>query len=150
MGVLGAFSGGNWADAVADVSERPEFMTATVRIEDPSLAETEYDYENGTVTVKPGAPVYEGRARVIGMGRPGSGVEGQYNPTSITGVRVQVPRSGTTDIAVTKGMVLYVTSAPRQERLTEYVYTAVGDFQGSSSASRTFEFAVDQDSENDG
>lgn len=149
MGVQGIFTR-DWADTIADVSERPEFMTAEVRIEDPSSATTDYNYDTGQVETTPGAVLYSGRARVIGIGRPGTNGESQFNLTSIVGVRVQVPRDGMTGVKVKKGMVLYVTSAPRQPRLTEYVYTAVGDFQGSSSASRTFEFAVDQDSSNDG
>ena len=140
----------DWAQEIADVSTRPEFQTARVEIVDPSQVETEYDYETGEIITVGDGVIYSGRARVIGINRPTNIVSGQMNTTSLSGVRVQVPREGTTDLAVTKGMVLYVREAPRQPRLKDYVFTAVGDFQGSSSAARTFEFSVDQDSVNSG
>lgn len=149
MGVRGFFNK-DWAEAIAEISTRPEFQTAEITIRDPKLDTTDIDYDTGAVVVTPGAPIYEGRARVTGLGRPNTQDGGQMNLSSITGVRVQVPREGTTDLAVRKGMILTVTSAPRQPRLTDYVFTAVGDFQGASSAARTFEFAVDQDSVENG
>lgn len=140
----------DWAQQIADISTRPEFQTATVRIVDASQIETDYDYDTGEIITVGDGVIYEGRARVIGITKPNNVSSGQMNVTALSGVRVQIPREGTTDLAVTKGMFLYVTSAPRQPRLTDYVFTAVGDFQGSSSAARTFEFAVDQDSVENG
>lgn len=149
MGVRGFFNK-DWAEEIAKISTRPEFQTAEITIRDPRLDETTIDYDTGEMIVTPGPPVYEGRARVIGLGRPSTQDGGQMNLSSVVGVRVQVPREGTTDLVVRKGMILSVTSAPRQPRLMDYVFTAVGDFQGSSSAARTFEFAVDQDSVENG
>ena len=137
----------DWAQEIADVSTLPAFQTAKVRLEDPDLVTTDYDVETGKSTQVGDPVIYEGRARVIGVTRGAfSSNEGQQNPTTITSVRVQFPREGTTDLRVKKGCILYVTEAPRQPVLTEYVFTASSDFQGASSASRTVEFALDIDS----
>lgn len=161
----------DWPDIVSEISTRPEFQTARVRIEDPALATEDYDIETGETTLTGDPVIYRGRARVIGI-RASQSVNGEVsgNSTSLVAVRVQLPRTGTdelgygenefgedeygqtvedefltTSLRVVKGCVLYVESAPRQEVLETYVFTAVSDFQGSSSASRTFEFAVDLD-----
>lgn len=143
----------DWAQEVADISTLPEFQTARVRIEDWSGVVTERDLETNELVIISGDPViYEGRARVIGVNRGAfhSG-EGQANATTLVAVRVQLPREDangnpTADLRVRKGAILYVTEAPRQPVLTEYVYTATTDFQGASSAARTLEFSVDLDS----
>lgn len=137
----------DWADEISELSTLPEFQTAEVEIIDPSLVESEYDIETGeTITVGDGV-IYSGRARVISSSR-GSDAQGsgQFNPTALESVRVQLPREGTTDLAIRKGCFLKVTAAPRQPRLTDYVFTALNDFQGASSAARTIDFVVDMDS----
>lgn len=161
----------DWPEIIAEVSTRPEFQTANVTITDPSLVETagEYDIETGTYpeVINPGI-VYVGRARIIGIAGDQS-VNGDVagNATNIVAVRVQLPREDSMEgayglgdygegvygtgegvtffvpgIRVRTGCVLMVNSAPRQPVLTEYVFTAISDFQGSSSAARTLEFAV--------
>lgn len=142
----------DWAQEIAEVSTLPQFQTATVRLEDPSRVTVDYDTETGEYTTVGDPVVYRGRARVIGINRGQfQSNEGQANPTTLTGVRVQLPRLDdegnlTPELRVRKGFILYVESAPRQPVLTEYVFTAVSDFQGSSSAARTLEFSLDGDS----
>jgi len=145
----------DWAQEIAEISTLPQFQTATVRLEDPSLVTTEYDVETGEYVTTGDPVLYEGRARVIGINRGAfQSNEGQANPTTITAVRVQLPReyerNGVTiptgSIRVQKGCILYVTSAPRQPVLVNNVFTATSDFQGATSAARTLEFALDGDS----
>lgn len=145
MNLSGLFNK-DWAEEIAEVSTRPEFQTSEIEIVDPSLIETEWDFETGDEIVTGDGVIYAGRARVIGISGGNNQNGAQYNPTTLIGVRVQIPREGTTSLEVRKGMTARVTSAPRQPRLMDYVFTAVSDFQGSSSAARTFEFFVDGDS----
>ena len=87
----------HWTDEIRSESEKPEYMTALIRIEDPSLViEGEYDVDTGEYGPSTGDPlIYRGRARVI-FPRAGvfSGGESQSNATTLNYVRVQIPRMG--------------------------------------------------------
>ena len=142
-----SFSGKHWSEQIADITSRPEFQTATVRLEDPNrltpgdLNEETWEYEYSGNPV-----VYEGRARIIGVRwGVGSGGESQANAKTLKAIRVQFPPQAVDRIR--KGFALYVTECERNPVLTEYVFLATNDFQGSSAATRTVEFALDSDVE---
>lgn len=144
-----SFGAKPWFEQVADTSTRPEYQTAVIRIEDPSLVTSDYDIETGEYTDVGDPVIYpqtgeDGRARVIGV-RWGvhTGGESQANSTSISAIRVQIPRGAVS--RVKRGCKVYVESAPNPV-LQGYVFTVTSDMQGSSDAARTFECALDIDS----
>lgn len=137
----------HWPDIIAEVSTRPEFQNATVRLEDPSLLVVDPDYdplEDDEPTYTGDPVVYEGRARLIGINRGNENSE-QSNEKTIKAVRVQFPQNAFGRVG--KGFKLYVLDAPRNPALETYVYTPVSNIQGSNAAARTIEFAVDEDAE---
>lgn len=137
----------HWPDIIAEISTRPEFQNATVRLEDPSLliADPNYDpLEDDEPTYTGDPVVYEGRARLIGINRGNENGE-QANEKTIKTVRVQFPQNAFARVG--KGFKLYVTQSDRNPALETYVYTPVSNIQGSNAAARTIEFAVDEDSE---
>lgn len=131
-------------EIIAETSTRPEYQTAIIRIEGPSLVTSTYDIETGEYTNVGDPVIYSGQARVIGV-RWGvhTGGESQANATTISAVRVQIPRGGVS--RVKRGCKVYVESAPNPV-LQGYVFTVTSDMQGSSDAARTFECALDIDS----
>lgn len=139
-----------WNDAIAEVSTREEYQTARIRIEDPSLlTQSDYDIETGQWTLEGNPLVYplageNGQARIIGV-RWGvqSGGEAQANATTISAIRIQVPRGAVG--RVKKGCKVFVQAAPNPV-LIGYVFTVSSDMQGASDAARTFECALDIDS----
>lgn len=137
-----------WTDAVRAISERPEFQTSVIRIEDPSLVtEGEYNVETGEYGPSTGDPVlYEGQARLIPV-RDGSFLRGdeQANPTTLVPIRVQIPRDASTDIRIRRGCKVFVVSAPDALHLTDRLFTISSDLQGSSAGARTFEAMADVD-----
>ena len=159
----------DWAADIARISTRPEFQNATIRIEDPSLAEP-VENEAGEWVYPPGADtvVYEGRARLIGI-RWGvsTGGEGRSNADTETAIRIQLPRTYTQDgpvygdggygdepyggdipgtfIRIKKGAVVYVTECEQNPVLTEFSFRVTSDMQGSSAASRTLEAELSSD-----
>lgn len=157
------FVTGDWASKIAAVSQRPEFQTAQIRIEDPSLVEEEYDVETGQYTSTGNPVIYQGQARLIavGAGRFDRG-ENQANATTITTIRIQIPNavdgpaygeeeyeegqyaSGLSG-PVRRGCKVFVISAPRNPSLVSKIFAINSDMQGSSAASRTFEAALDAD-----
>lgn len=92
-----SFSNGHWSQQIREESEKPEYTTALIRIEDPSLVtEGEYNVDTGESGPSTGDPlIYRGRARLI-FPRAGvfSGGESQANATMLNYVRVQIPRMG--------------------------------------------------------
>lgn len=140
-----SFGGTAWHDAIAEISTRPEFQRAVIRIFDESAATlvTPYDIETGIGPVYEGGDIYEGQARVIGV-RWGvqSGGESQANATTISAIRVQIPQHAVG--RVKKGCKVFVESAPNLV-LPSYIFTVTSDMQGSSPASRTFECSLDID-----
>ncbi|QDK01432.1 hypothetical protein SEA_LEEROYJENKINS_35 [Microbacterium phage LeeroyJenkins] len=140
------FGTDNWADEISEISTQPEFQSAQIRIEDPSvLTSKKYDVETATWTITGDPVVYEGQARVIGV-RWGvqSGGESQANATTISAIRVQIPQHGAG--RVKKGCKVFVDSSPNLV-LSSYLFTVTSDMQGSSPASRTFECSLDIDVE---
>lgn len=139
------FGGTAWHDAIAEISTRPEFQRARIRIFDEFAATlvTPYDIETGIGPVYEGGDIYEGQARVIGV-RWGvqSGGESQANATTISAIRVQIPQHAVG--RVKKGCKLFVESAPNLV-LPSYIFTVTSDMQGSSPAARTFECSLDID-----
>lgn len=135
--------GANYADEIAAVSTLPEYQTAQIRIEDPSLVSSSYDVETGQWTTVGDPVVYEGQARIIGV-RWGVTSEGesQANRSTISSIRVQIPQHGTG--RVKRGCKVFVMSAPNTV-LTSYAFTVTSDMQGASAAARTFECALDMD-----
>lgn len=140
-----SFGGVAWHDAIAEISTRPEFQRAVIRIFDESAAilVTPYDIETGIGPIYEGGDIYEGQARVIGV-RWGvqSGGESQANATTISAIRVQIPQHAVG--RVKKGCKVFVESAPNLV-LSSYIFTVTSDMQGSSPAARTFECSLDID-----
>lgn len=144
-----SFSVANWADEIAEVSELPEFQTATIRIVDPSaVTPDDYDEDTATWNIDGVSVIYNGQARVIPV-RWGvqSGGESQANATTLSAMRVQIPRTMATDIRVNKGFHVFVDASPYNLSLVNRMFTVTSDLQGSSSASRTFECMADVDAE---
>lgn len=141
-----SFATSDWTDPIAEVSESPEFMTATIRIENPNLVTKDYDEDTNQWTIVGDPVIYDGRARVIPV-RWGvqSGGESQANATTIAAIRVQIPRTAATDIRVNKGFKVFTEGVPNNLSLQNRMFTVSNDLQGSSSASRTFECAADVD-----
>lgn len=136
----------DWADEIAEISELPEFQRAQIRIVNPNLITRDYDEETAVWTITGGGVIYEGRARIIPV-RWGvhSGGESQANATTLAAMRVQVPRTVSSDIRVNKGFKVFVDESPANLSLENRVFAVTSDLQGSSSASRTFECMADLD-----
>lgn len=139
------FNTASWSDRIAQVSTRPEFQRAVIRIFDQSQATlvSEYDIETGLGPIYTGGDLYEGQARIIGV-RWGvqSGGESQANATTISAIRVQIPQHAVG--RVKKGCKVFVASAPNLV-MPSYLFTVTSDMQGSSPAARTFECSLDID-----
>lgn len=136
----------NWADEIAEVSELPEFQTAKIRIVDPNLISRIYNEDTATWTITGDGVIYNDRARIIPV-RWGvhSGGESQANATTLSAMRVQIPRTLATDIRVNKGFKVFVDESPYNLSLVDRLFAVTSDLQGSSSASRTFECMADVD-----
>lgn len=143
-----SFAVANWADEIADVSELPEFQTATIRIVNPNLIDSDYNEDTAQWDIIGDGVIYNGQARVIPV-RWGvqSGGESQANATTLSAMRVQIPRTTATDIRVNKGFHVFVDASPYNLSLVNRMFTVTSDLQGSSSASRTFECMADVDAE---
>lgn len=138
------FSGGDWAGEIADVTESPEYQTATIRIVDPSLVESEYNWDTGVWGTSGDGTVYSGQARIIGV-RWGvfSGGGDQANPTTLSAVRVQLPRHAMG--RVYRSFKVFIDSAPLNPALEGLMLTVTSDLQGASAATRTLELSLDSD-----
>lgn len=141
---------GEWSDRIARISTQTRFQKSRVRIEDHSLiTQGEYNVETGTYPGPTGDPtVYEGQARLIGI-RWGTftGGESQANATTLSAVRVQIPRTPETTVRVKRGCKIFVIDSPNNPALNGLILTITSDLQGSSAAARTFEAALDGDVE---
>lgn len=137
-----------WTDEIAEITTAPEFQNATIEIYD-GATETVYDFETDTWTVdEPGGLVYAGRARVKDI-RWGvfSGGESQANAKTVTAIRVQVGKNAVG--RVPPGTTVLVTGSDDGLDVIGRLYKVNSDSQGSAQASRTFEAALDGDSEDD-
>lgn len=142
------FGDGSWADAIAKESTKPEYQTATIALFPPSTVPgvDDYDFETGELKEEAtNTALYSGQARIIGV-RWGTFTQGdaQENSTTLKSVRVQVTKDGLGRIE--HGSYVHFVSVPGNPALESRVLTVTSDFQGGSSASRTFECAVDSDS----
>lgn len=159
----------DWAEEISVVSTQAEFQNAVIRIEDSSLVTESYDIETGITTVVGDPRIYQGRARIIGV-RAGifSGGESQANSVTLSSIRIQIPRGveGATEgfgegyfgygpfggrsttenfFRVKRGVKVFVEECNRNPVLETYVFNITSDMQGSMSAARTFEAALDGD-----
>lgn len=141
-------SEGEWSDRIAGISSQPRFQRSQIRIEDHSLiVQGDYNTESGTYPEPTGDPtVYEGQARIIGI-RWGTftGGESQANATTLSAVRVQIPKTPETTVRVKRGCKIFVIDSPNNPALNGLILTITSDLQGSSAAARTFEAALDAD-----
>lgn len=141
-------SEGEWSDRIAGISSQPRFQRSQIRIEDQSTVEYgEYDVETGTYPEPTGVTVvYEGQARLIGI-RWGTftGGESQANATTLSAVRVQIPKTPETTVRVKRGCKIFVIDSPNNPALNGLILTITSDLQGSSAAARTFEASLDAD-----
>jgi hypothetical protein len=140
-----------WPDEIAEESTKPEYQTAVVRIEDPSLVVKDYNVDTAVWTITGDPVIYPvggeaGQARLIGV-RWGvfTGGESQANTATISTVRMQLPYQALG--RVRRGMKVFVVSVPRNPALESLIFTVTSDLQGSSAAARTFELSLDGDVE---
>jgi hypothetical protein len=139
--------GGNWADAIAEVSERPEFQRASIRIAQPAEPvdpdEDYYNPETGEFEYPEDVNLYEGRARIMPI-RESSDDMGGINRTTVIGIRVQIPRADA-NFRIRRGIRIFVDASPDNPSLVSRVFTVSDDYQGSSAASRTVMAYADMD-----
>lgn len=91
--------------------------------------------------------VYSGQARFIPV-RAGvwQGGEAQLNATTIRAVRFQLPRTAM-GVRIHAGAIVTIVSAPFNANLEGRTAKVTDDFQGSTTATRTFHAMMDADSE---
>lgn len=143
-----SFESEDWTAPIHAVSTQPRFQKSRIRIEDHSLiVPGEYDVDTNTYTEPTGDPVvYEGQARLIGI-RWGTftGGESQANATTLSAIRVQIPKTPDTTVRVRRGCKIFVLDSPNNPALNGLILTITSDLQGSSAAARTFEASLDAD-----
>lgn len=156
-----------WAEEISEETTKAAYQNATIRIEDPTLITKSYDYDTNVWTITGSGILYSGQARVIGV-RWGveSGGESQRNSTTLSGIRVQIPRGTTSGGSpygsglygsglygaastllgrVRRGAKVYVDICTRNPALENLMFSITSDLQGSMSAARTFEARLDGD-----
>lgn len=148
VGMYSFESEGEWSDRIARISTQPRFQKSVIRIEDQSTVDYgEYDTELGGYPEPTGVTVvYEGQARVIPI-RWGTftGGESQANATTLSAIRVQIPKTPETTVRIKRGCKIFVTDSPNNPAINGLIFTITSDMQGSSAAARTFEAALDAD-----
>lgn len=104
-------------------------------------------YDSGWALLPVNSTVYSGQARFIPV-RAGvwQGGEAQLNATTIRAVRFQLPRSAM-GTRIHSGAIVTITSAPFNGNLEGRTAKVNDDFQGSTTATRTFHAMMDADSE---
>lgn len=133
----------NWPADIAAISERPEFMTATLEIRNPLLVTSDIDVRTGTATTNGNPVVARGRGRVIGTRAVTEATDGTVSdPTNIKPIRIQIPRD-MYDGRIIRGWQIRVVDGGRNPRLESMVFVVRSDVQGGNMASRTVECAVD-------
>lgn len=144
----------NWTDAIAEVTTLPQYQNATVVLVDPELVEsTPYDPETGEEGVVTNNGVFwTGQARIAairwGVNRENTELA---NANTEKSIRVQFPQEqnfGTTPAPIyriRRGIKMFVTACDKNPTLLTYPFVCTSDVQGSHTASRTIEFAVDGD-----
>lgn len=106
-----------------------------------------FTYESGWQPVPLETVIYSGQARFIPV-RAGvwQGGEAQLNATTIRAMRFQVPFAALPG-RVHSGAIVTITTAPFNPNLEGRTAKVTDDFQGSTTASRTFHAMMDADSE---
>lgn len=129
-------TGNNWSDEIADVTGRADYQTTRITISEPGEMVT--DPKTGQDTGTAGTTVYTGQARIIGV-RWGTFVQGeaQENSDSLKSVRIQVPKDSLPRVLM--GLQVQIVEAPKNPALVGRRLKINNDFQGGSSATRTFE-----------
>lgn len=104
-------------------------------------------FDSGWAALPVNSTVYSGQARFIPV-RAGvwQGGEAQLNTTTIRAVRFQLPRSAM-DTRIHAGAIVTIVSAPFNGNLNGRTAKVNDDFQGSTTATRTFHATMDADSE---
>ena len=137
------FNSGNWGDEIREESTKDEYQNCTVSVFDPTVSESEYDYDTDTWTPTTILPIYEGNARFIpvraGVYHQG---EAQANSTTIRAVRFQLQSDPG---RIKTGYKVKFLTAPNNLSLVGQFATVNDDFQGSTTASRTFHASMDAD-----
>lgn len=137
------FGSGNWADPIREESTKDIYQNCTVSVFDPTVSEEDYDYETDTWIPSSIPPIYEGNARFIpvraGVYHQG---EAQANSTTIRAVRFQLQSDPG---RIKTGFKVKFLTAPNNPSLEGQFATVNDDFQGSTTASRTFHASMDAD-----
>lgn len=135
----------SWADEITAVTDSAEFQTCEIKIVDNSEAKQTRDRVTGAVTTTGSVTLYEGRARFIPVrSSVFEGGEGQANAMSIRAGRIQIPASQTA-VRVNSACIVMFTEALNNQALLSRVARVSEDFQGSTTATRTFHVYLDGD-----
>lgn len=136
----------SWDQEIANITTAQEFQNATVEFYEPAVvSDADYNITTGIWT-KTGTPIASLKARVVPVRSPAHREAGEtLNATSVTAVRIQVPRDSAVEGRLHKGVEAFVTECDRNPALLSRTFTLVSEIQGSASASRTFLFATDED-----
>lgn len=104
-------------------------------------------YDSEWIVLPVDSTVYSGQARFIPV-RAGvwQGGEAQLNATTIRAVRFQLPRSAM-GTRIHAGAIVTIVSSPFNPNLKGRTAKVNDDFQGSTTATRTFHAMMDADSE---
>lgn len=136
-----------WADEITSVTDSEEFQTCKIKVTDNSNTKQVRNPETGEITVSGAVVVYEGRARFIPVrSSVFEGGEGQANAMSIRAARIQIPASYT-GRRFNSACTVQFTEAPNNEALLTRIARVSEDFQGSTTATRTFHVYLDGDAE---
>lgn len=140
-------TGNHWSTEISDITGQAEYQTVSVQIREPAPAGQglRTNPATGETTGNAGVVRYSGQARVVGV-RWGTFTQGeaQENSTTLKSVRLQIPKDSLSRIYM--GWSVEILSSPRNPALQGRSFRVTGDFQGGSSATRTFECEVDGDS----
>lgn len=125
----------------------PAGLSGTVWVRVLDRVSLVFVYDNGWQPVPVESVIYAGQARFIPV-RAGvwQGGEAQLNATTIRSMRFQVPFAALPG-RVHSGSIVTITSAPFNPNLVGRTAKVTDDFQGSTTASRTFHAMMDADSE---
>lgn len=140
---------GTWTDEIAELTTADEYQDSQVVLIDGSI-KPDYNIKTGEYTYPEGFDpvIYIGGARLQPI-RWGvfSGGESQANAKVATSIRIQIPKAGLG--RVQRGTACLVLDAPDNIAMPNSVYNITSGVQGSATASRTFEAAIDGDSDYD-
>lgn len=140
---------GSWTDEIAELTTDEEYQDSEVVLIDSSV-KPDYDLETGKYSYPTGFDpiIFRGGARIQPV-RWGvfSGGESQANAKVATTIRIQIAKDGLGRIQ--RGTACVVISAPDNIAMANSLYNITSGSQGSATASRTFEAAIDGDSKYD-